>query len=1045
MPITKSIITLFWVLAISFVTAGSSISAAKPTLNVGLENTVDKVVISTSANSPFSIGVFKSSSGRFLGFEFRGVLLKSGKLVTIRSGRIHNVKYASFQNSPPVSRIVVNTSSTPEYTLVVTPDKKQAMITIWKQTSQKRDPYPTTTQDEPVSNVTPDDSKDVARIDVPAARVALAAAAVKNSNKLPLLGEKVLANTEEVSDKLVVATKVKNSTSKSVGQIKAKAAPSAVVVKPKAVVRPEPVVVVVRAASESLKGARGSIVKTPSRTEIVKPKPVVRPRPVFQRTYTRLESRLSLSFSDAEVVDVLQALALQSRRNIVVSKAVGGKITLNLTSVTADQALNYVTKMSGYSFVKQGETYLVGTKSSLLGLATNDDLNIKIEAIMLSYASPNDVISILQSRFPDLKIRKSDTGWRMLKASSDISTVSVKTESKKAVGLTQTGQTQQSDQDGQSVSSSGSKLQGQQVSKGKQQGGIDESKQAQSGEDSESTTFTDEATGRGEQTRADSNMLIISGTDVVVEQAKLLINEMEKAVYTSSLENTFEIYRVKYVKADGLSEAIRQLVPGISVKRAPQSSGMDDKTEVIEGDPVRSGDKAIIVSGRQKDIQQALTIAARLDIVDKIDGRSDNVVELITVKNVSGDDVLNAITRHYPSLKVNLISVGVPKATANATTDEKIQNAAPTGNVMILSGPQDLIQEAKSLVAQMDSALQGALFLPEGNGNANPKQQIKLEKYEVRYVNAVELATALRSLIPAVTVTFAPSEGFDLSGPGPISISADTGATVTQMAKAPIQQVAEAGKEMVSQNVKTLLLLGPEADVKRAMELAPTLDIKSPQIKIVAKITSITENGEKKLGLTWDWGNLAYKEQTPLGAWIRDPINFGAKLEALYTDGDIQILATPSMTILEGKPGVFFVGDEITYITLIQQTATGQNVQTEKSLVGIQLRLNGRISSDGNITLNLHPEVSTLKLNDTTISGVTLPTISRRFTDQIVRVKDGETYVVGGLIRNDEVSDMNKIPLLGDLPFFGSFFRHSAKTKQRTEVVMFITATIVKD
>ncbi len=1010
MPTTKSIIALIWVLAISVVAACNCVAAAKPILQVGLENTAEKVVISSSSNSPFSVGVFKSSSGRFLGFEFRGVLLNSGKLVSIRSGRIHNIKYASFQNSPPVSRMVVNTSSTPEYTLVMAPDKKQAIITIWKQASPKRGP------DAPAKTVTPEDTTLVARGDVPATKVALAATSIKESDKLPAIGEKVLANIEEVRTPPVVVAKAEPKATISIKKAVTKTTPGKVVVKPKAVKYPKPVVF---------------------------------------KSYTKSDPRISLSFADAEVVDVLKALALQSRRNIVVSKAVGGKITLNLSGVTPEQALNYVTKMTGFSFVKQGETYLVATKSSLLGLATNEDLKIKIEAIMLSYASPNDVISVLQSRFPELKIRKSDTRWRMLSLPASIgdrSIVSVKNESGKAVGQAQgqKGESQNTNQGGSSGSDS------KQTDKNNDQKGSDqkdnqqgntESRQAQAGAEYETSTYTDESSGRGEQTREDSSMVIISGADVMVEQAKLLVAEMEKAVYTSSLENTFEIYKLKFVKADGLADSLRQLIPGITVRRAPQAGVSDSKKGLAENDPVLAEDKAIIISGRQKDVQSALTIVTRLDTADTLDTRKDTVVEMIALKNISGEDVSRAITQSYPGLKVNLIAPSTnQKASAgnignvvNRANNEMTNNNS--GSILLLSGPQDIILEAKALVTGMDSALQGgALF----SGDAAPKQPVKMEKYEVRYVSPMELASALRTLIPAVTVTFAPSEGFDLSGPGEISL-ASAGATITQASKAALVEVAEAGKEKVSPNVKTLLLLGPEADVKRALELAPTLDIKSPQIKIVAKVTSITENGEKNLGLTWDWGSLNYNEQGATGTWIRDPIDFGAKLDALYTSGDIQILATPSMTVLEGKPGVFFVGDEVTYITLIQQTATGQNVTTEKALVGIQLKLNGRVSSDGNITLNLHPEVSTLKLNETSVTGVTLPTISRRFTDQIVRVKDGETYVVGGLIRTDEVNDLTKIPLLGDIPFFGNLFRHSNKVKQKTEVVMFITATIIKD
>ena len=141
---------------------------------------------------------------------------------------------------------------------------------------------------------------------------------------------------------------------------------------------------------------------------------------------------------------------------------------------------------------------------------------------------------------------------------------------------------------------------------------------------------------------------------------------------------------------------------------------------------------------------------------------------------------------------------------------------------------------------------------------------------------------------------------------------------------------------------------------------------------------------------------------------------------------------------------MFFVGDEITYIVRVETTPTGQNIQTENKLVGVQIRVAGEVSPDGYITLILHPEVSILKLESTT-AGITLPTVARRFTDHSIRVKSGETFVIGGLIRNDEIKDMTKVPLLGDIPFFGRLFQHENRTKERTEVVMFITASVVPD
>ncbi|MCL6630552.1 MAG: type II and III secretion system protein, partial [Armatimonadetes bacterium] len=95
--------------------------------------------------------------------------------------------------------------------------------------------------------------------------------------------------------------------------------------------------------------------------------------------------------------------------------------------------------------------------------------------------------------------------------------------------------------------------------------------------------------------------------------------------------------------------------------------------------------------------------------------------------------------------------------------------------------------------------------------------------------------------------------------------------------------------------------------------------------------------------------------------------------------------------------------------------------------------------------MNLHPEVSVIvdwkELRDVSLA---LPQISRRFVDSTVRVKDGETIVIGGLIKDEEIKNMSGIPFLKDLPILGSLFRYDSKSKTHSEVMMFITPKIVQ-
>ena len=99
-----------------------------------------------------------------------------------------------------------------------------------------------------------------------------------------------------------------------------------------------------------------------------------------------------------------------------------------------------------------------------------------------------------------------------------------------------------------------------------------------------------------------------------------------------------------------------------------------------------------------------------------------------------------------------------------------------------------------------------------------------------------------------------------------------------------------------------------------------------------------------------------------------------------------------------------------------------------------------RVNGEGQITVRVHTEVSDAAL----VPDIKAYKINTREAETHVRLKDGETMVIGGLIRNDETGAVTKVPFLGDLPLLGGLFRNITKTNNETEVVIFLTPHIVK-
>jgi general secretion pathway protein D len=172
---------------------------------------------------------------------------------------------------------------------------------------------------------------------------------------------------------------------------------------------------------------------------------------------------------------------------------------------------------------------------------------------------------------------------------------------------------------------------------------------------------------------------------------------------------------------------------------------------------------------------------------------------------------------------------------------------------------------------------------------------------------------------------------------------------------------------------------------------------------------------------------------------------FGVILNALDQDVESNILSTPSLMTLDNETASIIVGSEIPITT---GEALGDNNANpfrtiERMDVGVQLNIQPQISEGDTIKLFITQEVSS-------VEGVVSPNVpelitNKRRIETTVTVDDGEILVLGGLIENNEQVTVNKVPFLGDLPLLGAAFRSQARSNRRTNLMVFIRTTIVRD
>jgi pilus assembly protein CpaC len=174
-------------------------------------------------------------------------------------------------------------------------------------------------------------------------------------------------------------------------------------------------------------------------------------------------------------------------------------------------------------------------------------------------------------------------------------------------------------------------------------------------------------------------------------------------------------------------------------------------------------------------------------------------------------------------------------------------------------------------------------------------------------------------------------------------------------------------------------------------------------------------------------------------------LNMGATIEALETRGIAEVLAQPNIVAMDGKEASFLAGGEYPY-PMVQGTSNGGSgaVSIMFKEYGVRLNFIPTIMPSGTIRLQVAPEVSALDFsNAIQISGFNVPAISTRKVNTEVELKDGDTFVIGGLLDNRETETFEKIPFLGDIPILGKFFQSKLTNKTNTELIVLVTPTIV--
>ncbi len=313
-------------------------------------------------------------------------------------------------------------------------------------------------------------------------------------------------------------------------------------------------------------------------------------------------------------------------------------------------------------------------------------------------------------------------------------------------------------------------------------------------------------------------------------------------------------------------------------------------------------------------------------------------------------------------------------------------------------------------------------------------------------------------------------------------------ADVVEVVKALDKFKSKQGMVTSIKGTSYIIITDTESKIRDITAFIEKIDKMTPQILVEARIYDITSKDKLDLGVEWNAGrDTTYYTGTeavvPPGTmgetktgdiepfatgmfrgstgktssvtgqlkfgWLKDSVDIDMLIRAQQNVINAKLLANPRILVLDNEKATINITSEIPYQKLTESAMGGTMGTTEFKEVGVKLEVTPHLARDEMIRLELKPEFS-VKTDEVTLlttgQGIQYPqpVVDKRTADTKLLVKNGQTVVLGGLRKKGVTHQVNKVPLLGDLPLVGALFRFTGEDTVNSELVVFVTPWIIK-
>lgn len=450
-----------------------------------------------------------------------------------------------------------------------------------------------------------------------------------------------------------------------------------------------------------------------------------------------------------------------------------------------------------------------------------------------------------------------------------------------------------------------------------------------------------------------------------------------------------------------------------------------------------TGTNSIIISDRASNVSRITRI------IQRVDQTGDEEVDIIRLENASASDIVRVVnTLNSSAAQQQEAAAGIaPKIVADDRT-----------NSILLSGDKNGRLRLKTLIAHLDTPL-------EGGGDTEVRY--------LQYADAEAIATKLKEQIQGI-------------------VSATPGAAATTPGGA--ANIDRSIGIWADKGTNAIVVTAPPKVKRQVMAIIDRLDIRRAQVHVEAILVDMSLKKAAELGVNWAVGNTDKQNGTvPIGTFnqtvgnssigsiaaaIRNPTslqstglptgltlgagsfpdngtNFAVLLRALRGDSSTNILQTPSVITLDNQEAEIKVAQEVPFVTG-QFTGNSSNnngsvnpFQTiQREEVGTILKITPKINNGDSVMLKIEQESSAIAQG--TQGAVDLIT-NKRTISTTVMVEDGGVIVLGGLITDSAQEGENRVPVLGAIPLIGEFFKTRNGSKEKSNLMVFIRPTILRD